>query len=145
MHGSLVLLLNERGCDWWLTWLVGLVLFWSDRKGGFEIALHLSPRSFHFVRRTKSIKAFISILHKDFFQCYQMWLFSKCNLVTIQYVDTLFRKAQTISKIWQLVISYRHPWIQGTQQLMGGQYSVSVRWIFMLLSTTEVLFLFHVL
>lgn len=26
-------------------------------------------------------------------------------------------------RIWQLVISYRHSWIHGTHQLMGGHYS----------------------
>lgn len=41
-QGSLLLLLNERGCFWWLTWLIGSLLFWNDRKAALKV-LHASP------------------------------------------------------------------------------------------------------
>lgn len=108
IHGSLVLLLNERGCGWWLTWLVVSVLFWSDRKAALNLLGIFHCALSTFARSTKSIKAFISILHKDFFfpRCYQMWLFSKWNQKT--ECGYAIQESTNNIKICKPVISYRH-------------------------------------
>lgn len=77
-QGSL-LLLNERGCFWWLTWLVGSLLFWNDRKGALKVLRASLPPALW-----KSIKTFVSIFaQRGFFQRNQMWLFLGYNLKTM--------------------------------------------------------------
>lgn len=83
MRGSLLLLLNERGCFWWLTRHVGSLLFWNDRKGALKVlraSLFLTPPP-PLLCESQSRPAWVFFAQR-FFQHTQMWLFSGYNLRT---------------------------------------------------------------